>query len=115
VLVIETARVLRAAYGCTLVMPMTVWRRDYFAAFKAGLREVDPELQCFRLTAAEEVLRARILGRPTDDGPHDWCLAHLPAGLALMRDEAFGEAVATDGRTPEEVAEAILARLACST
>jgi hypothetical protein len=29
-LVPEAARLLRDLYRCTLVMPMTVWRRDYF-------------------------------------------------------------------------------------
>jgi predicted kinase len=107
-LVPETARLLRDSYRCTLVMPMTVWRRDYFDELAAALRTVDSELRCFRLTATERVLRARIIGRPTSEGPHDWCLAHLRTGLDLMRDTAFGEEVVTDGRSPDQIAEAIL-------
>jgi hypothetical protein len=103
--------VLRASYRCTLVMPMTVWRRDYFADLASALRRVHQDLRCFCLTATEDVLRARILDRPPAEGPHDWCLSHLPAGLALMHDPTFGEEVATEGRDPEEVAEAILRAL----
>lgn len=57
------------------------------------------------------MLRARIRGRAAAEGPQVWCLLHLEVGLALMRDEAFGEAVPTDGRTPAEVTDAIIARL----
>ena len=106
-LVPETVRVLRAAYASTIVMPMTVWRRDYFNELAAALRRVDTDVRCFRLMAAEDVLRARIMGRPATDGNHDWCLGHLRTGLALMRDPAFGEAVATDTRSPDQVADAV--------
>jgi hypothetical protein len=91
---------------------MTVWRRDYFDELIAALRRVDDNLRCFRLTAAESVLHARILNSDPADGPNDWRLAHLPAGLALMRDAAFGEEIATDERDPDHVAEAILLALA---
>jgi hypothetical protein len=112
-LVVETTRALRAAYGrTTVVMPMTVWRRDYFDELISALRLVDNDLYCFRLTAAERVLHARILGGDPTDGPNDWRLAHLPAGLALMRDAAFGEKIETDERDPDHVAKAILLALA---
>ncbi|MDQ6674603.1 MAG: AAA family ATPase [Chloroflexota bacterium] len=114
-LVPETARRLRDAYRCSLVMPLTVWRRDYFDELAAALRTVDKDLRCFRLTAAEQVLRARIIGRPTSDGPHDWCLTHVPTGLALMRETAFGEEIATDSRSPDQIAEAIVAALEVRT
>ncbi|HSH80161.1 MAG TPA: AAA family ATPase, partial [Herpetosiphonaceae bacterium] len=32
VLFVEVAGLLRETYGRTLVVPMTIWRRDYFAA-----------------------------------------------------------------------------------
>jgi hypothetical protein len=110
-LVVDTARLLRATYRRVLVMPMTVWRQEYFDAVFAGLRCADADLRCFRLTASEEVLRARILRRPDADGPHEWCLAHLSSGLELMRDPRFGEEIPTDDRGPDETAEAILSAL----
>jgi hypothetical protein len=105
----ETARLLRESYGCTLVMSMTVWRRYYFDELFASLRKIDADLRCFRLTAEERVLRARIIGRPASESPHDWCLMHLAAGMKLMRDTAFGEDVKTDGRSPDQIAEVIAA------
>jgi hypothetical protein len=108
-LVVDTARVLCQTYRRTLVMPMTVWRQAYFDELLEGLRRADPDIRCFRLMASEAVLRARILGWPTTEGAHDWCLAHLPSGLHLMQDSRFGHAVPTDDRTPGDVAAAIIA------
>jgi hypothetical protein len=104
-------RILRQPHPGTLVMPMTVWRHDYFIELTGALQAADGDLRCYRLTACEQVLRARILGRDPVEGSHDWCLAHLSSGLAMMRDPLFGEEVATSDRSPEEVAEVIVARL----
>jgi hypothetical protein len=41
----------------TLVVPMAVWRRDYFAQFITGLRRADPDVCSFRLTATQETLQ----------------------------------------------------------
>lgn len=107
-LVVETARLLRQAYPGPIVIPMTIWRRDYFDPITEGLRRIDPAFVCLRLTASESTLRARILARPDADGPHDWCLRHLERGLAAARDPAFGIEVPTDGASPDAVCDAIL-------
>jgi hypothetical protein len=110
-LVVDTARVLRQTYACPLVMPMTVLRRDYLEELMDGLHQVDEELHCFRLVAPEPVLRARILNRPDENGPHTWCLEHLAHGVQVMRDPAYGLAIPTEERRPEDVAALILAQL----
>jgi GNAT superfamily N-acetyltransferase len=110
--VIETTRILRQMYAEILIVPLTVLKSSSAATLAAGLATVDPTLRRFRLVASESTLRARILQRPETAGPHAWCLEHLEAGKVLMADAAFGEAVPTDGRDPEQVANSILARLA---
>jgi hypothetical protein len=67
-LVVETARLLRTAYGRALVVPMTVWRRDYADELVAGFRRADPDLRRFRLTVPEEELAAHP-GARGDGGP----------------------------------------------
>ena len=111
-MVIETARILRQTYAEILIVPLTVLKPASAETLAAGLATVDPTLRRFRLVASESTLRARILQRPETAGPHAWCLEHLEAGKVLMVDAAFGEAVPTDGRDPEQVANSILARLA---
>src|SRR5689334_6990882 len=59
-LVVETARVLKCVYGRTLVVPMTLWHRPYFEEIVDGLRQVDPHLYHFCLTACQETLVRRL-------------------------------------------------------
>jgi len=102
------ARVLRAASARTLVVPMTVWRREYFDPIAAGLRRVDPDLRCFRLTASERELARRISSDSEDREAYGWRVSHVEVCLGASRDPAFGVEVPTDGLTPVEVAGQIL-------
>lgn len=111
-LVVEVARHLRERYSRTLVIPMTIWHRQYFETITDGLRRIDSDLNCFRLTASKDIVESRILARPDSEGPHEWCLAHLESGLAASRDPAFGIEVQTDGCTPIDVAQTIIDLLA---
>ena len=108
-LVVAVAGALHSDVSAHLVVPMTLSRAEHLAEIVAGLRSVDPDLRLFRLVASEDVLRGRILARPDDDGPHEWCLRHLASGLAAMRDERFGSEIPTDGRTPDEIADEVAA------
>jgi hypothetical protein len=110
-LVIDVVRRLREEYDRPIIMPMTVWRRDYFDAMVGGLLQLDPTVLCVRLTVTRETLVSRILGRPDAEGGHDWCLAHLDVGMAAAANPHFGVGIATDGQSPERVARAILALL----
>jgi predicted kinase len=110
-MVVETARMLKTEYGFTLVIPMTVWRRERFERLAEGLRAVDPDLRLFRLTATEKTLRERILSRAEAEGDHGWCLRHLEVCLEASEDPAFGTEIRTDGRSPEEVTGEVLATM----
>jgi hypothetical protein len=114
-LLVGGARVLKTVSTRTLVIPMTVWRRDLFDPIIAGLGKVDRNLSCFRLTASREVLIHRIASDTEDREAHGWRMAHVEAGMKSSRDPAFGTEICTDGRTPEEVAEQILKRVAVPT
>ena len=107
-LVVGVARVLRTASARTLVIPMTVWRRDYFDPIVAGLRRVDTNLRCFRLTASERELTRRIASDAEGAGAYGWRMSHLEVSLGASRDPAFGAEVPTDGLTPAKVAGRIL-------
>jgi hypothetical protein len=84
-----------------LVVPMTLWRRAYFAEIVRGFRRVDPSVHVFRLTAEADVLRTRILG--SREG-QQWRLGHLTEGLSTFSDPYFGVEVRTDGKQPAEIA-----------
>jgi AAA domain len=108
-LTVEVARLLRVILRRPLVIPMTVARRDRFDFITSGLRRLDPDLLCVRLAAPREVLMQRISG--SSEG-QQWRFDHVDEGVALSRDSAFGREIRTDGRTPSEVADEIMAILA---
>ncbi len=107
-LVVAVARVLRAASAKTLVIPMTVWRRDYFDPIVAGLHRVDPDLRCFRLTASNDELVRRISSDSEDTGARGWRMSHAEVCTNASEDPTFGAEVRTDGLAPAEVADQIL-------
>lgn len=108
-LTVDVAHRLHENRGRDLIVPMCLWRYDYFTEITAGFRERGSEVTCVRLTCTPATLRARILGRPNEEGSHAWCLTHLESGLAAANDPRFGVAIDTEGRTPIEVADAIVA------
>lgn len=110
-MVVETSRLLKIEYGRTLIIPMSVWNRERFTRLTDGLREVDPDLRLLHLTASEETLRSRILGRPESEGDHGWCLGHLEVCLEASRDPAFGVEIRTEGLSPSEVADEIQGKI----
>ena len=99
-LIVVVARVLRAASARTLVIPMTVWRRDYFDPILAGLHGIGLGLTCFRLTASESELTRRIFSDSEDTGAYGWRMSHAEVCLRVSRDPAFGAEVPTDGLRP---------------
>lgn len=84
-----------------VVVPMTVLRRDVFEELTHGAR-------VFALVASPETMARRIAG---GDEARRWRSQHLDRGLAAFATAELGEPVPTDGRTPEEVADAIMERL----
>jgi hypothetical protein len=107
-LVVGGARLLRKASGRTLVIPMTVWRHDYFDPIICGLRRVDPDLSCFRLTASRDVLMDRISSDAEDRAACPWRMSYAEVCLSALHDSAFGTEIRTDDHTPVEVADRIL-------
>lgn len=93
----------------TLVIPLIVRRAAYYRELAPGFRRADPDLCCFQLTVAETDLRRRIAARDIGERGRAWCLPHLTTDLAMADAPASGVPVATDGRTPAHVADAIKA------
>ena len=110
ILLVGGARVLKKVSARTLVVPMTVWRRDLFGTITAGLHRVD-ELSCFRLTASRDILVDLISSDSEDPEAYRWRMAHVEVCLRAALDPAFGTEIGTDSRTPAEVADQILNNL----
>lgn len=110
-LTVDVAHRLHTDCDRDLIIPMCLWRYNYFREITEGLRQCGSTLTCFRLTVTPATLRSRILDRPDEEGGHEWCLSHMDSGLAAANDPRFGIEVNTECRTPGEVAGSIVAHI----
>lgn len=99
----------RAGTG-DLVIPMTIWRLEYYREIMDGLKGAT-EVRPFRLTAREATMIERIERDRIEPGAAGWRLERLEEGIQAFEDTAFGDHVGTDGRTPEKIAHLILVTL----
>ena len=109
-LVIETARLLKQVYGRTLVVPMTLWHRPYFDEITTGLREIDPQLYHFCLTAQKETLQKR-LGQRQEEHTQQaltWIEERFDRCLKGFASADFAVQIPTDEKSPEEIVDEIL-------
>jgi predicted kinase len=107
-LFVDIALNLQRDWRPAVIIPMNVWRHDYFTEIVTGLGRTGVPVACFRLICSPKTLRARILGRPDAEGGHEWCLSHMESGLAAANDPRFGIAIDTENRDPQAVAERIV-------
>jgi deoxyadenosine/deoxycytidine kinase len=112
-LVVETARVLKRVYGRTLVVPMTLWHRPYFEEIVDGLRQIDPHLYHFCLTARKETLHKRLAQRQHEHTEQalTWIQERFERCITVFESPAFAVQIPTDEKSPEEIVEEILGRI----
>jgi chloramphenicol 3-O-phosphotransferase len=110
-LVVETARHLLKTYKRTLIVPMTLWNRDYFLEIMDGLRTFEPQLFHFCLTATESTLLKRIQNRPSSPQAYAWGCERIERCVSAFQDDMFAVQLSTDDRTPEELVAEILAHV----
>jgi hypothetical protein len=106
-LVIEVAEMLRKQYSRTLIMPMTIWREDYFNEVMSGLSKIDPVINHYCLTAPEDVIRKRILDRgEQQDG--DWIFEQIGKCTGAFQSDLFAIQIDTATRNPSQIVDHML-------
>lgn len=105
-------RLLHAAGQRTVVMPMTIWRKDYFSEIVDRLRETEQAVYHFTLLAEPDVLEARI---HASNEAVEWRLQHLARCASALADDTFAVHIDTTHLTPDEVTTQILAQLPALT
>lgn len=105
---VQAARAARLG-GRNLVIPMSLWRPDYFAEIMGGLRRIDPDLHHFCLVASADTIYSRLLQRGVGPGSSTW--QHVQGCVASLAAPGYEQHIQTDDKSPEEVAQTILARL----
>jgi len=115
-LVVETARVLKQVYGRTLIIPMTLWHYPYFEEITDGLRQIDPHLYHFCLTARKETLLNRLAQRQQEHTEQalSWIQERFDRCIAAFASPGFAIQIPTDEKRPEEVVKEILTQMNAS-
>lgn len=112
-LVIETARILKQVYGRTLVIPMSLWHRPYFEEIISGLRELDPCVYHFCLTARKETLHQRLAQRSQEHTQESlkWIEERFDRCIEAFASPAFATQISTDEMNPTEIVEEIITQI----
>ncbi|WP_442604448.1 AAA family ATPase [Paenibacillus sp. KN14-4R] len=108
-LTVKTAKELKHKYKKHIIVPMTIYKADYFDYILNGLRSIDRELLHFCLIASEDTIKQRIERR--GDIFDDWYQQHTKRGVATFRDNKFQEHIITDHLETDEVIGIILRRI----
>ena len=113
-LVVATALSLRRHHADTLIVPMSLVRDPYRAEILGGLAAAGEDVLHVFLTADSEVLRRRLMARPTMPGmkekggsAFDWARSRMdPAAPARQPDGTL--ILRSDRLTPAELADKVL-------
>jgi thymidylate kinase len=105
-LVPEVAKGL-LSYSRTLVMPMTVWRENYFQEIVGQIKQFEPDFIHFCLMASLEVVNERI--RKRGHQPEgDWVFDQTPKCVAAFESAAFECKIDTTNLSPQAIADKVL-------
>lgn len=104
-LTVYVARQLRETYGKDLIVPMTIYNKDYFNTIYNGFLQVDPETYHFCLTAKKETIHQRLIERGEEEG--NWCFAQTDKCLAGFESSRFAQFISTEGVCVDEIVEFI--------
>jgi hypothetical protein len=94
-----------------VVVPMAFSNATYLGEFLSAARRRDGETFHFCLTAPLAVVRERLRSRELRRGPTEWQLRRAEECCTAHQRPEFGEAVPTEGRSPQAVAREILERV----
>ena len=108
-LLVDVARLLKDEYKCTLIIPMTIWRTDYFKEVITNLSAIDA-VHHYCLTAPAHLIRQRLLGRG-EQQEGDWVFDQIDNCVSSFDLDLFEERIDTSVQSPEQIVQHIVAKI----
>lgn len=103
---VQIIRDLATKTGQVIIVPMTVFKKEYYQEIiEQGLRE-DMYVQHYILVAEKETILDRLDKRTQEN--NNWALKHLDNCLQAFEDQIPGRKIDTGGLTVDEIAEIVL-------
>lgn len=107
-----------AAYQREILVPMTIVRPTVFDGIVGALRRQGRPVRHITLMARPETIRARLRSRmlsrgerPDTWGPLSWEGLQVERCLTVLGAPEYAEHIATDDRTPGDIADEVLSRI----
>ena len=104
-LTVNVAEQLQKTYGKTLIVPMTIFNKDYFQYIFNGFKRINEETYHFCLTAKEETIHQRLLERGETEG--NWCFQQTAKCIAAFEDTCFEGVISTDELSVDDIVKVI--------
>jgi broad-specificity NMP kinase len=105
-LVVDVAKAVKKEYERPLIVPMTIYKKDYLHYILKGFREIDANSFHYLLTAKKETIHQRLLNRGEEEG--NWCFQQTDKCLRGYRDEIFENKIETDNLQISEIVDIIM-------
>ncbi|WP_449621948.1 AAA family ATPase [Robertmurraya sp. Marseille-Q9965] len=105
VLVVQIAEQLSSAYNKHLIVPMTIYNKEYFHFIYEGFKRIDKETHHFCLIAEESTIHERLQMRGETEG--NWCYQQTSKCMEAFQAEEFEMKIKTDGKSIEDIVKEI--------
>jgi adenylate kinase family enzyme len=109
VLVVEVAKNLKLQYNKNLIVPMTIFNREYYQYLFNGFKEIDNQTYHLCLVAKEETINERLRNRGETEG--NWCFQQTKKCVEAFQDKCFETSIITDNMQVDEIIERIISEL----
>ncbi|TKC18822.1 AAA family ATPase [Robertmurraya kyonggiensis] len=101
-LVVQVAEQLRYRYNKHLIVPMTIYNKDYYHYIYEGFKNIDKETYHFCLIAEESTIHERLRLRGEKEG--NWCYQQTSMCVTAFQEAEFALRIKTDGKSIDEIA-----------
>ncbi|WP_234998489.1 AAA family ATPase [Salirhabdus sp. Marseille-P4669] len=109
ILTVQVATMIKNKYNKTLIVPMTIYKKENFTYIFNQLKDLDKDTYHFCLTANEKTIHARLLKRGEDEG--NWSFQQTNKCVEAFQEDLFEEKIITDTISSDEVVQIISSRV----
>lgn len=109
-LTVTVAKDLVNKYGVNLIVPMTIYRREYFNYIYNGFKEIDDSIHHFCLSATIDTIHKRLEERGDPVG--SWAYHQTTKCIKSFEEHDFSEYIDTEKYSVQEIVK-IIANKVC--
>lgn len=109
ILTVKVAESLKVTYNKTLIVPMTIYKKENFQYILNGFKQMDEQTYHFCLLGQEETIYERLRKRGEEEG--NWCFQQTEKCVKAFRDKSFEEFIHTDEMTVGDIVRTIVEKV----